>query len=70
MNKPRFTVHVSVEPDDSMIEEKLRYTTTDLNCQEYAIGEADNLNRDAYIILGRALARLAEFCVDQAGEEC
>lgn len=36
---PEFIVHVSVELADSMVEEKLRYTTNKEN-QTYTIGEA------------------------------
>lgn len=67
MSKPRFTVHVSVELDDSMIEEKLRYTTNDRH-HTYSIGEAETLSKDGYENIGMALVQLAEFCANQVEE--
>ena len=66
-NMPEFIVHVSVELDDSMIEEKLRYTTNKEK-QTYTIGEAETLSKNSYAMLAVALAQLAEFCVEQAEE--
>lgn len=66
-NMPEFIVHVSVELADSMVEEKLRYTTNKEN-QTYTIGEAATLSKDSYAMLGVALAQLAEFCANQAEE--
>lgn len=66
-NMPDFIVHVSVELADSMVEEKLRYTTNNEK-QTYTIGEAENLSKDGYAMLGVALAQLAEFCANQAEE--
>lgn len=66
-NMSEFIVHVSVELSDSMIEEKLRYTTNKEN-QTYTIGEAETLNKNSYAMLGLALAQLAEFCVEQSEE--
>lgn len=60
-------VHVSVELADSMIEEKLRYTPNKEK-QTYTIGEAENLSKNSYAMLGVALAQLAEFCANQAEE--
>lgn len=64
-NMPEFIMHVSVELPDSMVEEKLRYTTNKEN-QTYTIGEAENLSKESYPMLGVALAQLAEFCVEQS----
>lgn len=64
-NMPEFIMHVSVELDDSMVEEKLRYTTNKEK-QTYTIGEAENLSKQTYAMLGVALAQLAEFCVEQS----
>lgn len=64
-NMPEFIMHVSVELDDSMVEEKLRYTTNKEK-QTYTIGEAENLSKNSYAKLGVALAQLAEFCVEQS----
>lgn len=64
-NMPEFIMHVSVELDDSMVEEKLRYTTNKEK-QTYSIGEAENLSKQSYAMLGVALAQLAEFCVEQS----
>lgn len=66
-NMPEFIMHVSVELADSMVEEKLRYTTNKEN-QTYTIGEAATLSKDSYAMLGVALAQLAEFCANQAEE--
>lgn len=66
-NMPEFIVHVSVELADSMIEEKLRYTTNKEK-QTYTIGEAETLGKESYAMLGLALAQLAEFCANQAEE--
>ena len=62
---PEFIMHVSVELADSMVEEKLRYTTNKEN-QTYTIGEAATLSKEGYAMLGVALAQLAEFCVEQS----
>lgn len=64
-NIPEFIMHVSVELDDSMVEEKLRYTTNK-ESQTYTIGKAENLSKGSYAMLGVALAQLAEFCVEQS----
>ena len=64
-NIPEFIMHVSVELPDSMVEEKLRYTTNK-GKQTYTIGEAENLSKQSYAMLGVALAQLAEFCVEQS----
>lgn len=64
-NMPEFIMHVSVELADSMVEEKLRYTTNKEK-QTYTIGEAENLSKQSYAMLGVALAQLAEFCVEQS----
>ena len=64
-NIPEFIMHVSVELPDSMVEEKLRYTTNKEK-QTYTIGEAENLSKQSYAMLGVALAQLAEFCVEQS----
>ena len=69
MNMPEFIVHVSVELDDSMVEEKLRYTTNKEK-QTYTIGEAENLSKNSYAMLALVLAELAEFCASQVEEEC
>lgn len=66
-NMPDLIVHVSVELADSMIEEKLRYTTNK-GKQTYTIGEAETLSKNSYAMLGLALAQLAEFCANQAEE--
>lgn len=63
-NMPEFIMHVSVELADSMVEEKLRYTTNKEK-QTYTIGEAATLSKESYAMLGVALAQLAEFCVEQ-----
>lgn len=62
---PEFIMHVSVELADSMVEEKLRYTTNK-ETQTYTIGEAATLSKDSYTMLGVVLAQLAEFCVEQS----
>lgn len=62
---PEFIMHVSVELADSMVEEKLRYTTNNEK-QTYKIGKAATLSKDSYVMLGVALAQLAEFCVKQS----
>lgn len=62
---PEFIVHVSVELADSMVEEKLRYTTNKEN-QTYTIGEAATLSKDSYVMFGTVLAQLAEFCMEQS----
>lgn len=67
MSKPKFIVHVSVELDDSMIEEKLRYSINE-GGHTYSIGEAETMYKDSYDMLGVALAQLAEFCANQAEE--
>lgn len=64
-NMPEFIMHVSVELADSMVEEKLRYTTNKEN-QTYTIGEAATLSKESYAMLGVALAQLAEFCMEQS----
>lgn len=64
-NMPEFIVHVSVELADSMVEEKLRYTTNK-GKQTYTIGEAENLSKNSYAMLALVLAQLAEFCVEQS----
>lgn len=64
-NMPEFIMHVSVELADSMVEEKLRYTTNK-GKQTYTIGEAATLSKESYAMLGVALAQLAEFCVEQS----
>lgn len=66
-NMPEFIMHVSVELADSMIEEKLRYTTNKEK-QTYTIGEAATLSKESYAMLGVALAQLAEFCREQSEE--
>ena len=66
-NIPEFIVHVSVELTDSMVEEKLRYTTNEEK-QNYTICEAENLSKNGYAMLAVALAKLAEFCVEQSEE--
>lgn len=66
-NMPEFIMHVSVELADSMVEEKLRYTTNKEK-QTYTIGEAATLNKESYAMLGVALVKLAEFCVEQSEE--
>ena len=66
-NMPEFIVHVSVELADSMIEEKLRYTTNK-GKQTYTIGEAETLSKNSYAMLAVVLAQLAEFCVEQSEE--
>ena len=64
---PEFIVHVSVELADSMVEEKLRYTTNNEK-QTYTIGEAENNSKNGYAMLAVVLAQLAEFCVEQSEE--
>ena len=64
-NMPEFIMHVSVELADSMVEEKLRYTTNKEK-QTYTIGEAENLSKNSYAMLALALAQLTEFCVEQS----
>lgn len=64
-NMPEFIMHVSVELADSMVEEKLRYTTNKGN-RTYTIGEAATLSKESYAMLGVALAQLAEFCMEQS----
>lgn len=66
-NMPELIVHVSVELADSMVEEKLRYTTNNEK-QTYTIGTAETLNKNSYAMLGLALAQLAEFCANQVEE--
>lgn len=66
-NMPELIVHVSVELADSMIEEKLRYTTNKEK-QTYTIGTAETPSKNSYAMLGVVLAQLAEFCVNQAEE--
>lgn len=66
-NMPEFIVHVSVELADSMVEEKLRYTTNKEK-QTYTIGEAENFSKNGYAMLAVVLAQLAEFCVEQSEE--
>lgn len=66
-NMPELIVHVSVELADSMVEEKLRYTTNK-GKQTYTISEAENISKNGYAILGLALAQLAEFCAEQSEE--
>ena len=46
-NMPEFIVHVSVELADSMVEEKLRYTTNK-GKQTYTIGEAENNSKNRF----------------------
>lgn len=67
MNMPKFIVHVSVELDDSMVEEKLRYTINEEK-QTCTIEEAETLSKNSCATLAPALARLAEFCANQAEE--
>ena len=66
-NMPELIVHVSVELADSMVEEKLRYTTNKEK-QTYTIGEAATLSKNSYAILAVALTQLAEFCAKQMEE--
>ena len=66
-NMPEFIMHVSVELADSMVEEKLRYTTNKEK-QTYTIGEAATLSKESYAMLGVVLAQLAEFCREQSEE--
>lgn len=66
-NMPEFIVHVSVELADSMVEEKLRYTTNNEK-QTYTIGEAENNSKNSYAMLAVVLAQLAEFCANEAEE--
>ena len=66
-NMPEFIMHVSVELADSMIEEKLRYTTNKEK-QTYTIGTAETLSKESYAMLGVVLAQLAEFFANQAEE--
>lgn len=66
-NMPEFIMHVSVELADSMVEEKLRYTTNKEK-QTYTIGEAENLSKNSYAMLALVLAQLTEFCVEQSEE--
>lgn len=66
-NMPEFIVHVSVELTDSMVEEKLRYTLNKEK-QTYTIGESETLSKNSCATLALALARLAEFCANQAEE--
>lgn len=66
-NMPEFIMHVSVELADSMVEEKLRYTTNKEK-QTYTIGEVENLSKNSYAMLALVLAQLAEFCVEQSEE--
>lgn len=66
-NMPEFIVHVSVELADSMVEEKLRYTTYKEK-QTYTISEAETLSKNGYAMLAVPLAKLAEFCVEQSEE--
>ena len=66
-NMPEFIMHVSVELADSMVEEKLRYTTNKEK-QTYTIGTAATLSKESYAMLGVVLAQLSEFCANQAEE--
>lgn len=66
-NMPEFIVHVSVEQADSMVEEKLRYTTNNEK-QTYTIGKAETNSKNIYDILAVVLAQLAEFCANQVEE--
>lgn len=66
-NMPELIVHVSVELADSMVEEKLRYTTNKEK-QTYTIGEAATLSKEGYAMFGTVLAQLAEFCVERSEE--
>ena len=66
-NMPELIVHVSVELADSMVEEKLRYTTNKEK-QTYTIGEAETLSKNSYAILAVVLTQLAEFCMEQSEE--
>lgn len=66
-NMPELIVHVSVELADSMIEEKLRYTTNKEK-QTYTIGTAETPSNNGYAMLAVALTQLAEFCANQAEE--
>ena len=67
MRKTKFIVHVSIELEDSMIEEALRYTVDKEN-KTYEIGEAENLREDSYSMLSVILAQLAEHCAIQSEE--
>ena len=67
MRKTKFIVHVSIELEDSMIEEALRYTVDKEN-KIYEIGESENLRKDSYPMLSAILARLAEYCAIQSEE--
>lgn len=62
---PDLIAHVSVELADSMVEEKLRYTTNKEN-QTYTIGEAATLSKNSYAMLTVVRAQLAEFCGEQS----
>lgn len=64
-NMPEFICHVSVELADSMVEEKLRYTTNKEK-QTYTIGGAATLSKESYTMFGTVLAQLAEFCIEQS----
>lgn len=64
-NMPELIVHVSVELADSMVEEKLRYTTNKEK-QTYTISEAATLSKESYAMFGTVLAQLAEFCVERS----
>ena len=66
-NMPEVIMHVSVELADSMVEEKLRYTTNKEK-QTYTIGTAETLSKNSYATLAVVLAQLAEFCVEQSEE--
>lgn len=66
-NMPELIMHVSVELADSMVEEKLRYTTNKEK-QTYTIGTAETISKNSYAILAVVLAQLAEFCVEQSEE--
>lgn len=66
-NMPELIVHVSVELADSMVEEKLRYTTNKEK-QTYTISEAETLSKNGYAMLAVPLAKLTEFCVEQSEE--
>lgn len=66
-NMPEFIMHVSVELADSMMEEKLRYTTNKEK-QTYTIGTAETLSKKSYDMLAVALTQLAEFCREQSEE--
>lgn len=68
MSEPIYTIHVSVEMPDSMIEEKLRLTVTD--GKEYIVGKAEKLSDRAYASLALCLTKLANHCVSEIEESC